>query len=260
MTPDQLAAAIEQHLAALPSRKAGNKSIRTALLVTDVDYWAAHKILVESGRALRGTGKGGSIVLPAPVPQPPAPVPIVAPAVPPNDEAGWYDPLAAVMRIGWFQEQSFAEAVLEVTARQGRRNTGGKWTRPDLAAVGLRKSAFTKSHEVEVWTFEVKRARDLDVSAVYESLAHSRAATHAAVIACYDAALTPAQEEELEVVAAEARRQGVGLYVVVWGFASFDDVDVNVPPERFAPGVGALDDFITVQLPNQHPTILGWVI
>jgi len=48
-------------------------------------------------------------------------------------EIALYEPLASVLRAQWAREKSFSHHHVEITAQQGRRSTGGRWTRPDLA-------------------------------------------------------------------------------------------------------------------------------
>src|ERR1035441_4896420 len=71
--------------------------------------------------------------------------------------------------------------VVEVTARQGRRETGGTWTRPDIVAAALRVFPHVPGKFFDLITFEVKPFDGIDVTAVFEALSHRRAATQAYV-------------------------------------------------------------------------------
>lgn len=55
----------------------------------------------------------------------------------------------------------------EITAKQGSRQTGGKWTRPDVIAVGYKTFPYLPGRYLEVVTFEIKPFQTTDVSAVY---------------------------------------------------------------------------------------------
>lgn len=247
-------------LEAQPGKKAGNKKARYALNLDEQTYWRARKVVLDRGDAIRGTGKGGSTQLLANSVQSASvmtPIPVVTGA--PSNEDGWYTPLHNVLQADWRAERGFDEMVIEITARQGRRNTGGKWTRPDISVVALRRLKFVPDDEFEVWTFEVKRGADVDVTTVYEAVAHARAATHAVVLACYDS--KPSLEDELilEQVKREATRHGVGLIVVEWSSMTFDEWDLRVEPIAQPAGMRALNEFITRQLPSRSAEVEGWL-
>ena len=63
------------------------------------------------------------------------------------------------------------------TARGGPRV--GKWTQPDLTLVAIQKLPIQKRIELEVFSFELKRAQDSDVDSVFEAVAHTRYAHYA---------------------------------------------------------------------------------
>ena len=71
--------------------------------------------------------------------------------------------------------------VLEITAKQGRRDTGGTWSRLDIVIVSVVTLPFVLGKHLDVTTFEIKPHTQLDVTSVYEALAHLRAATRAYV-------------------------------------------------------------------------------
>lgn len=268
MAVEDDADALKRWLTAQPGGKAGNKAARLATNLGATAYWEARNLLVQQGAAIRGLGKGGSIRLCPLAPSPaaaPAPAPAPAPAAlaavpapvssgvsrgtaePPGDEAGWYPSLLRILANDWIEERGFDDAVVEETARQGRRLTGGRWTRPDITAAALQRAPCAPFDHFEVWTFEVKRIHDLDITAVYEAAAHARAATHAVVLVCCDKQPTALQEELLFTLAEEARRQGVGLYVVCWN-DPFDEWDYRVEPVASAASMADLNQFVRTQL------------
>jgi hypothetical protein len=65
----------------------------------------------------------------------------------------------------------------EITARQGKKATGGKWSRPDITAVSIRTFTHLPNKYLDVWTFEVKSVDWLDVTAIFEAAAHGSRAT-----------------------------------------------------------------------------------
>src|ERR1044072_1149451 len=93
-----------------------------------------------------------------------------------------YDPVAKVLKDRWVKDNRFRASVVEVTAKQGKRDTGGKWCRPGVAVVAITSYVDVPGKHLDVATFEVKGNDFVDVTAVYEALAHRRAATPAYVI------------------------------------------------------------------------------
>ena len=111
---------------------AGNVSLIRELGWDDENlYWSVRDRLVDSGRLELGRGRGGSVKLVEQVDAalPPADageaVPVVAVA-----EAELYEPMANIIKSHWIPDNRFRNSVVEITAKQGRRETGGKWTRP----------------------------------------------------------------------------------------------------------------------------------
>ena len=98
-----------------------------------------------------------------------------------TSESDLYDPVADVLRKQWARDLRFRSHVVEVTARQGRRDTGGTWTRPDIVTAALRVFPHVPGKFFDLITFELKPFDGIDVTAVFEALSHRRAATQAYV-------------------------------------------------------------------------------
>ncbi|GAB2967514.1 hypothetical protein [Frigoribacterium salinisoli] len=213
------------------------------------DFWNARELLVEGGRAVRGRGRGGST---ARVPD------SVVVGDSPDDSSGnqvatrqpeeiLYGPLRAVLFGDWQSEKGYDYLAVEDVSRAGRRLTGGKWTRPDLAAVEVQVFTYLPVKTLSVHTFEVKPSDMIDVTAVYEALAHRRAATHSYVLLHVpDDQRPPAA---LDAVITEARRHGIGV-IVFADPANYETWDERVVADRVEPDPAALDDFIRKQLPE----------
>ncbi|MXP24338.1 hypothetical protein GIY30_23740 [Gordonia sp. HNM0687] len=56
---------------------------------------------------------------------------------PPVAETELYDPILATLQNEWAEDRGFRALAIEETAHQGRRPTGGQWTRADLVGVGM---------------------------------------------------------------------------------------------------------------------------
>lgn len=53
-------------------------------------------------------------------------------------EAELYPPIRCTLEKFWAKERQIEPLAVEITAAQGRRRTGGKWTRPDLVSAAVR--------------------------------------------------------------------------------------------------------------------------
>ena len=188
---------------------AGNKTLRDKLGWKAKDYFDIRNRLVELGFVARGLGKGGSTKINRDDinellgidlrPEPPAE---------PAAEADLYDPIYKKVLPAWALDKGLEWWQGEITAFQGRRDTGGRWSRPDLAVVSVNHYPFLPNRSyLDLWTFEVKIADAVDVTAVYEALAHRRYATRSYLV--YPAGV---DEETERRILAEAGRVGVGVY------------------------------------------------
>jgi hypothetical protein len=192
------------------------------------------------------------VVQPLPTPadvaeSPNAPPPTAPPARLP--EAELYDPVAEVLRKQWARDLRFRSHVVEVTARQGRRDTGGTWTRPDIVTAALRVFPHVPGKFFDLITFELKPFDGIDVTAVFEALSHRRAATQA-----YVWLPVPAGEESnpdlvalLKRIEEEASRHGVGM-IVGADPSDYSSWDLRLRAARFEPDPESLNEFIAQQL------------
>ncbi len=101
----------------------------------------------------------------------------------------------------------------------------------------------------DVATFEVKAFDAIDVAAVYEALAHRRAATRSYVIFHVPENRRDDQsiKEALEQICDEAERHGVGV-IVASHPDEYDTWDFRVEASRTEPSPERLNEFIAVQL------------
>ena len=184
-------------------------------------YWTIRDRLVDAGLLELGRGRGGSVSL---VTQAPPGQAITPESTSPSvhltsrqriSEGELYDPVADVLRKQWARDLRFRSHVVEVTARQGRRDTGGTWTRPDIVTAALRVFPHVPGKFFDLITFEVKPFDGIDVTAVFEALSHRRAATQAYVWLHVPA--TEASNADLSAllkrIEEEASRHGVGMIV-----------------------------------------------
>ena len=155
--------------------------------------------------------------------------------------------MAKVLKERWVKDNRFRASLVEITAKQGKRDTGGKWSRPDIAIVAMTSYLYVPGKHLDVVTFEVKGADWIDVTAVYEALAHRRAATRAYVIFHLPEDKKDKIEPILEQVCEEAKRHGVGV-IVIETLDDYETWDERVEAVRTEPAPDRLNDFVAVQL------------
>jgi hypothetical protein len=128
--------------------KAGNTRLIRELGWSEDEYWPIRDRVVDLGSLRRYRARGGAVAIVQP-PQDESQatqdvqqaeefqtgeaVQSVQPA-----ERDLYEPVATVLRGAWARDSRFRHQVVEITASQGRRNTGGTWTRPDVVVAALR--------------------------------------------------------------------------------------------------------------------------
>ena len=274
LSPEEIETKQQQLLALVPPTDTiGNKALRDQLGAEWPEdlYWAIRNRLVERGVLETGKGRGGSIKrVPSPTPAQPqqdqvAPAlgeahEAAAPAAGPdyNKELDLYPPIAAVLRNQWSKEQGFDNYLVEVTAKQGSRLTGGKWTRPDITAVGYKTFPYVPGRYLEVITFEVKPTNTIDVAAVYEALAHRRAATRAYVITHMPSEKRKDFSAVIDSICDESKKFGVGV-ILAEDPTNFDTWEVLLEAERYEPDPSRLNEFIAQQTtPELKEQIVRW--
>jgi hypothetical protein len=130
---------------------------------------------------------------------------------------------------------------------QGRRATGGTWSRPDITSVEVRTFSYVPGKFLEVVTFEVKPHNAINIQEVYEALAHRRTSTRAYVVLHVPINSATALTSSIADVAAVARGHGVGL-VTAEDPADYETWDEREEAQRHEPDPERLDEFISAQL------------
>lgn len=246
---------------------AGNTRLIRELGWPEDEYWPIRDRVVDLGSLRRYRARGGAVaIVPQPAPavvktQPAQQVgqaPSAGAAQPVQAvERDLYEPVASVLRGPWARDSRFRHQVVEITASQGRRNTGGTWTRPDVVVAALRVFPFLPGKYFDLITFEIKPSWALDVTGVYEALAHRRAATQAYLwLHCPQ----PEQEAEaLSRIVEEAERHGIGV-IVATDPADYDTWDQRCDPTRVEPDPEFLNEFVALQVSDgAKDELAAWV-
>ncbi|MBC8132614.1 MAG: hypothetical protein H7X95_06505 [Deltaproteobacteria bacterium] len=207
-------------------------------------YWRVRAGLLDQGLLLRGKGKGGSIrrpiVVDVPVAAPAAPKPVRASA-----ENALYEPLLKVLRTEWTREMRIEsdQVHFEMTAWMGKKDTGGTWTRPDITAVSVRTFPHLPNKYLDIWTFEVKTADWLDVTAIFEAAAHGSRATRSYALLQVPEILDARISQIVNRCEREAERLRVGL-ITFTNPATFATWEFRVDAPRVDTAPEALEEFI----------------
>jgi hypothetical protein len=225
-------------------------------LAWDTDrYFVARDALVDAGLVARYRGRGGAVrrttlsgdeQTVSVVVEPGADaVATVEAAI--KNELALYDPMRRVIASEWSKDHRRDPLAVEITALQGRRATGGLWSRPDIVAVEVRTFPYVPGKYLEVSTFEVKASNAINVQAVYEALAHRRAATHSYVLLHVPSSQAESLERDISEVCEVARSHGIGV-VVTADPNDYQTWEEREEARRIEADPDKLNSFVTAQL------------
>jgi hypothetical protein len=230
----------------------GNISLIRQLGWTEKRYWYARDYLLEEGTLVRAKGGGGAVRRAHPDDSMTAAESAEAErigevALEYVNEAALYRPIRETLATSWAKERQIKPAAVEITAAQGRKATGGRWTRPDLVSVAVRTYRYLPGKYLEVVTFEVKPSDAITVTAVYEALAHLRSATHAYVIYHVPDDIAESVKPVIDEARRVGRAHGVGI-ITMGEPTKWETWDELEEARRIEPDPERLDEFVAVQL------------
>jgi len=216
---------------------------------SDQDYWQIRDSLIDDGLIVQGRGRGGSVHrVESVIDEETAPSPESSVA---SGERSLYEPFHAAIVSGYVKDNRIKRFISEITASQGRRSTGGKWTRPDLTLIAVRTYSFTPGKRLEVITFEVKPSLDTALEGVFEALAHS--------VFAHRSYLAVAEEESYaddstdnpdERIMQECTRLGVG-YLTFSKPADYSTYEIVTSAKLSEPDPYEVDKFIQGQISTE---------
>jgi hypothetical protein len=234
LTEDQIATRKKELLELVPATGTiGNTTLRSRLKWDASLYWAIRNRLIDEGKLEKGRGKGGSVRR----------IEIQPRVAQRHPESQLYAPILDTIKSAWVQDYRADLHYAEVTAHKGRKDTGGKWTRPDITLATYNSYLFVPGKHFDVTTFEVKKHDALDVTVVYEALAHHRAANYSYVLIHVPDELRDALDETLQELSNEAGRHGIG-FVVLSDPHNYETWEVWEEAERHDPDPADLSDFL----------------
>lgn len=272
LSPQEVESLEQELLARVPeSGRIGNKSLRTQLIALGrwdaAIYWEVRNSLIDRGLLVKGGGKGGSVRRPeAAVEAPPGQGDETRDGAPEEDaqanervpEPALYEPMAQVIREDWTKDFRLDSFTLEVTAHQGARPTGGKWTRPDITLASYKTFAYVPGKHFDLVTFEIKPQDSIDITVVYEALAHRRAATRAFALLHVPEDKKHALEPVINEICSQAKQFGIGV-IIASDPCDYDTWDEVVESVRNEPDPERLNDFLSQQVSLQfRETVVRW--
>ena len=222
-------------------------------------YWRIRERLLANGTLVRGRGKGGSVsrwLAQANGSMLPRCTKISQLS---ETESDLYKPLLQVLKSDWVREMRIEpeQIYFEITAKQGRKSTGGTWTRPDISAVSVRTFQHLPNKYLDIWTFEVKPVDGLDVTAVFEAAAHGSRATRSYALLQVPNKLSADAEEVLRRCDREAERLRVGL-VTFTDPSTFDTWETRVEAPRVDTDPESLEEFIAQLSDEAKKRLARW--
>jgi hypothetical protein len=234
-------------------------------------YWKLRNELISQGKLEKGRGQGGSVRRatsaqtedasatetdnPARMQEAVATGLEIEPR-----ESELYDPFIEALRSGYISEYKVPKDCLLVkTAHAGSRNTGGKWTRPDVALVAVHSYPFLPNKNIEVTTFEIKKSIGEALQGVFEALAHSAFAHRTYLAVKVEGQIPKEQADDWTRVREECDRLAIGLikFSSPGEYDTFEFISEATPSE---PDLFKVNEFISRQFQQQdQEQIREWV-
>lgn len=266
LTPESIKELEEELMSYVPDdgSRIGNITLFRELAWPNKRYWSIRNRLVDRGALQLGGGKGGSVSrtslsnenLEKEVRSQQEAETQKQKAYELEDEL--YTPMAGVIKNSWSSDAGFDAVVLQETAKQGGKLTGGKWSRPDIALAAMSTYLYLPDRYFDVITFEIKPASTIDVTCVYEALAHLRSATRAYVLLHVPSDKAERLEAVLLEVYSEAKQHGIGV-IVAEKPDDYETWEETVEPVRVEPIPRKLNDFLAKQFASsQLEQIAKW--
>jgi hypothetical protein len=146
----------------------------------------------------------------------------------------------------WIKRFGFDDVRVEETHSQGKKDTGGTFTRPDITAAGIKTYVYL-SKRLEIMTFEVKRAEAISVTAVLEAIAHREAAHRSYVI--YSTSRSKFEKApEADRITELGQKYGIGI-ILAEKPDEVESWEILLDALRHEPDPARLDRFLG-DLPN----------
>lgn len=161
-------------------------------------------------------------------------------------ESDLYEPIAAWLKGYWAPREDLREPLVEIIANQGRRPTGGMWTRPDLVVIGICAYPFVPGKNLDLSTFEVKKSLEEGIAGVYEAAAHS-AFAHRSFLVIHLEDRSIEHDELYCRIVNECERFGLGL-ITLNDPSNFTTYRTVIDANLRSPNTALMNRFIGTQI------------
>lgn len=256
MTPEEKAEAKKILLEYIPKdgKPIGNVTLLEKFTAksqkSEDDYWTSRNELITEGVLGKGRGKGGSVYLLKVPDETKKSEDVKIPK--PVKEKELYKPFFETLKSFWTKDNDVKNYIIQITANQGSKDTGGKWTRPDITIIDIKTFPFYPEKILEVITFEMKPADNYGIEAVFETAAHAVFA-HKSYLAIHYLKDDYESDELIETIRKRCEMFGVGLVL----FKDPGDWKTIIPlldSKHNNPDPSEVNQFIVQQInyTNQH--------
>ncbi|MBZ0274932.1 MAG: hypothetical protein K8I60_02235 [Anaerolineae bacterium] len=239
-----------EFLSKLDDQPKGNKSLMFELGWDKERYSRVKQSLLDNGIIEKRKGKYGSVIKTG-----------VEESDIPMKETKIYKTICDQMHERWQDDNSLDDSgiISTITALQGRKTTGGKWSRPDITIVTFKKYAYVPFPTLEVVTFELKTDPvQMNVSCVYEALSHYKSVHKAYVVLVTGNASFEEVMSNASNISEECGKYGIGL-IVIDNMQDYETWETILDAQRHEPDPEKLNDFIATQLrEDEKRTLTDW--
>ncbi len=179
--------------------------------LSDDVYWDIRNELIDDGKLAKARGKGGSVHRLIQIEEKkPTTKNKKNTVIKKVKESTLYTPFSKSLKDFWTKDNDIKNYVLQITANQGRKDTGGRWTRPDISIIDVKAFSFYPTKILEVTTFEMKTPDNFGIDGVFETAAHSIFA-HKSYLAINYLKEDYAADELIDTIIKRCEMFGVGL-------------------------------------------------
>jgi len=213
-------------------------------------FWRVRDQLIGRGVIAVGRGKGGSVRRVLEITAEPEEAKSLA-ALEQREtpeelqERNLYPGVKVFVETELLKTYKFSELVVDTVADKGKKKGGGKWSCPDIVAVGLKSFELIPGREIDVITIEVKPEMEAAIDGIFETMAHTVGSTYSYLAVFHSPEKGPVEEHKnYQRVCDECARLGLGFF----SFSEYDNNDsytVHLDPRRTTTEKQQLDEFLT---------------
>jgi hypothetical protein len=218
-----------------------NKRLREQLTLETDQFFEVRDYLIDQNQVAKAMGQGGASVF---IPQATVPEEIQEEKKLKGKERQLYDPLIKTLNDEWAPDNGIKTPYIVCkTAEMGKKDTGGKWSRPDITIITKKTWGYLQVKQMEVITFEVKPLDCLDdITGVYETASHAMFAHYSYLLLQYNNG-TEKAKIQVENVSNLCKRFGIGLIL----FSDPKDINTFIPilePNKKSPEYNDIEFFL----------------